>query len=120
MSRIPPGRMLNSRLGDGGALVRAACDFILGAAPPAATKGHFRRGRTVARSLSSYQTTAGIPRYGSDVRRPMNHLMRGLTVLTLLLIAAFTAAPAFGSAIIGRNVTGATLSIDRQGHANVS
>jgi len=50
----------------------------------------------------------------------MNHLMRGLTVLTLLLIAAFTAAPAFGSAIIGRNVTGATLSIDRQGHANVS
>jgi hypothetical protein len=35
-------------------------------------------------------------------------------------MAASTAGPASGSAIIGRNVSGATLSIDRQGHAHVS
>ncbi len=50
----------------------------------------------------------------------MKHLRRLLTALTLLLVAALAAAPAFGSAIIGRNVTGATLSVDRQGHAHVS
>src|SRR5436309_12075106 len=50
----------------------------------------------------------------------MQHLRRGVTVLTLLLVAAFAAAPALGSAIIGRNVTGATLSIDHQGRAHVS
>jgi hypothetical protein len=50
----------------------------------------------------------------------MNHVLRSLTVLTWILIAAFLAAPAFGSAIIGRDVTGATLSIDRQGRAHVS
>ena len=50
----------------------------------------------------------------------MKHLRRLLTALLLLLIAALAAAPAFGSAIIGRNVTGATLSVDRQGHAHVS
>src|SRR5215468_4459880 len=121
MSRSRPGRMLISRLCGTDALVSAACDFILGAAPPAATKGHFRLRRTVARSLSSYQATTGIPRYGSDVRRPMKYLMRSFTVLTLLLVvAALAATPAFGSAIIGRNVTGATLSIDRHGHAHVS
>jgi hypothetical protein len=38
----------------------------------------------------------------------------------LILVAALVPATAFGSAIIGRNVTGATLSIDRQGHAHVS
>lgn len=50
----------------------------------------------------------------------MNHLQRSLIVLTLLLVAALAAAPAFGSAIIGRNVSGATLSIDHQGRAHVS
>jgi hypothetical protein len=46
--------------------------------------------------------------------------MRRLVFPALLLIAAVAATPAFGSAIIGRNVTGATLSIDRQGQAHVS
>jgi hypothetical protein len=50
----------------------------------------------------------------------MKHLRRSLTVLTLLYLAALAAAPAFGSAIIGRNVSGATLSIDRRGQAHVS
>lgn len=35
-------------------------------------------------------------------------------------MAALAAGPAFGSAIIGRNVSGATLSIDSHGHAHVS
>jgi hypothetical protein len=47
-------------------------------------------------------------------------LQRILVLLSLLLVAGFAAAPAFGSAIIGRNVTRPTLSIDRQGHAHVS
>src|SRR5215472_293123 len=51
---------------------------------------------------------------------PMEHLRRSLTVLTLLLISALVAAPAFGSAIIGRDVSAPTLSIDRQGRAHVS
>jgi hypothetical protein len=50
----------------------------------------------------------------------MQHLRRSLTVLTLFLIAALTAGPAFGSAIIGRNVSGPTLSIDHHGRAHVS
>jgi hypothetical protein len=50
----------------------------------------------------------------------MRYSRRSLAFLALLLVAAGTAAPAFGSAIIGRNVTRATLSIDRQGHAHVS
>ena len=50
----------------------------------------------------------------------MKHLRRTLIVPSLLLLAALYAGPAFGSAIIGRNVSGATLSIDRQGHAHVS
>jgi hypothetical protein len=50
----------------------------------------------------------------------MNRVLRSLTVLTSILLAALAAAPAFGSAIIGRNVTRATLSIDRQGRAHVS
>jgi len=45
---------------------------------------------------------------------------RGLTLLVLLLAAAFAATPALGSAIIGRNVTRPTLAIDRQGRAHVS
>jgi hypothetical protein len=44
---------------------------------------------------------------------------RSLAVLTLLLVAALAAAPAFGSAIIGRDVSRATLSIDDQGQAHV-
>jgi hypothetical protein len=50
----------------------------------------------------------------------MEYSRRSLTVLTLILAAALAPAPAFGSAIIGRNVAGATLSIDRQGRAHVS
>jgi hypothetical protein len=50
----------------------------------------------------------------------MNRVLRSLTILTGILIAAVAVAPAFGSAIIGRNVTGATLSIDRRGQAHVS
>jgi len=48
------------------------------------------------------------------------NLRRSLIVVVTFLAAALAAAPAFGSAIIGRNVTGATLSIDRQGRAHVS
>jgi hypothetical protein len=50
----------------------------------------------------------------------MNLFQRILTVLTMLLTAALAAAPAFGSAIIGRDVTGASLSIDHQGRGHVS
>jgi hypothetical protein len=47
-------------------------------------------------------------------------MRRSLTILTVLLIAAIGTAPAFGSAIIGRDATRATLSIDRRGRAHVS
>jgi hypothetical protein len=47
-------------------------------------------------------------------------MQRIVAVLSLFLIAAFAAPPAFGSAIIGRDVSGATLRIDRQGRAHVS
>jgi hypothetical protein len=50
----------------------------------------------------------------------LKHLRRTLIVLSLLLMAALAAGPAFGSAIIGRNVSGATLSIDSHGYAHVS
>jgi hypothetical protein len=50
----------------------------------------------------------------------MTQLRRGVILLTVLLVAAFAVAPAFGSAIIGRNVARPTLSIDRQGRAHVS
>jgi hypothetical protein len=50
----------------------------------------------------------------------MNRLPRTFTVLAISLLAALAAAPAFGSAIVGRNATRATLSIDRQGRAHVS
>src|SRR5690349_16246464 len=50
----------------------------------------------------------------------MEYSRRSLIVLTFLLVAALPPAPALGSAIIGRDVTGATLSIDRQGRAHVS
>ena len=46
--------------------------------------------------------------------------MRTFLVLTVALMAALTAAPAWGSAIIGRDVTRPTLTIDRQGRAHVS
>lgn len=49
----------------------------------------------------------------------MKRLERSTVLLTLLLVA-FVDAPAFASsAIIGRNVTRATLTIDRQGRAHV-
>ena len=47
-------------------------------------------------------------------------LRPGLVLLALLLLAAVAAVPAFGSAIITRNASRATLSIDRRGHAHVS
>jgi hypothetical protein len=47
-------------------------------------------------------------------------MQRSLVVLSLLLIAAFAAGPALGSAIVGRDATRANLSIDRQGRAHVS
>ena len=47
-------------------------------------------------------------------------MQRSLVVLSLFLIAAAGAPAAFGSAIIGRDVTGATLSVDQQGRAHVS
>ena len=42
------------------------------------------------------------------------------TIVVALLVAAFAAAPALGSAIIGRNVSRATLRIDSRGRAHVS
>jgi len=47
-------------------------------------------------------------------------VQRSLAVLSLVLIAAATAGPASGSAIIGRDVTGASLSVDSQARAHVS
>jgi hypothetical protein len=51
----------------------------------------------------------------------MNHLRRsGVVLLPLLLLCgAFASPAAFGSAIVGRNVTRPTLTIDRQGRAHV-
>lgn len=46
--------------------------------------------------------------------------MRKLSVLSVLLIAAIAATPAFGSEIIGRNVSRPTLSIGRHGRALVT
>jgi hypothetical protein len=51
----------------------------------------------------------------------MNTSFRSVAVfLALLPVAALGAAPAFGSAIIGRNVSRATLAVDRSGRAHVS
>jgi hypothetical protein len=50
----------------------------------------------------------------------MTRVQRCVALLALLLAAAFAAAPALGSAIIGRGATRATLAIDRQGRAHVS
>lgn len=47
-------------------------------------------------------------------------MKRTVAVLALLLVSAFAAAPAFGSAIIARNVSRATLTVDRQKHAYVT
>jgi hypothetical protein len=47
-------------------------------------------------------------------------VLRGIVVLCAPLVLAFAVAPAFASAIIGRNVTRATLTIDGQGRAHVS
>jgi hypothetical protein len=49
------------------------------------------------------------------------HSHRSVVLLVVLLVAAtLDAAPAFGSAIIGRNTSHPTLAIDRQGRAHVS
>jgi hypothetical protein len=47
-------------------------------------------------------------------------MKRAVGGLALLLAAAFAVTPAFGSAIIGRNVSRPTLEIDRQGHAHIT
>lgn len=47
-------------------------------------------------------------------------MIRSVVLSSVLLVCAFVAEPALGSAIVGRNVTHATLTIDRQGHAHVS
>jgi hypothetical protein len=44
---------------------------------------------------------------------------RAIALLALLLVAAFAAPPAFGSAIVGRNASRVTLAIDRHGRAHV-
>ncbi len=44
----------------------------------------------------------------------------GLVLLALVLTAAFAPTPVFASAIIGRDVTRPSLTIDRQAHAHVS
>ncbi|HZT83859.1 MAG TPA: hypothetical protein VE984_00360 [Gaiellaceae bacterium] len=44
----------------------------------------------------------------------------GVAVAGALLVAGFAAVPSFGSAIIARDVTRATLAIDSQGRAHVS
>jgi len=51
------------------------------------------------------------------VRKP---LRRGAVLLGALTAAGLGAAPAFGSAIIGHNVSRPTLAIDRHGHAHVT
>jgi hypothetical protein len=45
---------------------------------------------------------------------------KGLILVVLLLASAFGATPALASAIVGRNVTGPTLAVDRQGRAHVT
>ncbi|HKS78394.1 MAG TPA: hypothetical protein VJQ07_05955, partial [Gaiellaceae bacterium] len=47
-------------------------------------------------------------------------MKRTVAVVALLVVGALAAAPAFGSAIIGRDVSRPTLTIDRQGRAHVS
>jgi hypothetical protein len=49
----------------------------------------------------------------------MSHLQRSIILVTLLLAAAVGATRAYASAIIARNVTRPTLSIDRHGRAHV-
>ena len=48
------------------------------------------------------------------------HRHRSIVFLASLLVAALATAPAFGSAIVGRNVSRPTLTIDRHGQAHVS
>lgn len=50
----------------------------------------------------------------------MKLVHRSLSVVFVLLATSFAAAPALGSAIIGRNIARPTLAIDRQGRAHVS
>jgi hypothetical protein len=45
---------------------------------------------------------------------------RSIVLLVFVLAAALAAGPAFGSAIVGRNVSRATLAIDRHGRAHVA
>ena len=52
--------------------------------------------------------------------RTTKYVHRSLALLAALFSVAATAAPAFGSAIIGRDVSRPTLAIDGHGHAHVS
>lgn len=50
----------------------------------------------------------------------MKCAQRAVVLLIVLIVVAVVAAPAFGSAIITRNVKHPTLSIDRHGHAHLT
>jgi hypothetical protein len=83
----------------------------------------FKRAATAADSVRWIwaPTRAGKTR-GENDRGPkeMHHLQRTIVLLTVLLVAGLADAPAFAtSTIIGRNVTHATLTIDRRGRAHV-
>lgn len=47
-------------------------------------------------------------------------MKRSIVFSTVLLVSTFAAAPAWGSAIVGRNTTHAALTVDRRGRAHVS
>ena len=65
MSLTLPGRLFVPRLGGVEAFVGVACGFILGC-PTGRNEGTIQPGRTVARSLSSYQPGLKIPRYADE------------------------------------------------------
>lgn len=48
------------------------------------------------------------------------NVRRSIVLLVFVLAAALAAGPAFGSAIVGRNVSHATLAVDRHGRAHVA
>ena len=50
----------------------------------------------------------------------MSQLQRGMVLVSVLFTSAVVASPAVASAIIGRNVTRATLTVDQRGRAHVS
>jgi hypothetical protein len=57
---------------------------------------------------------------GTPELKVLKQMQRGVVLLALLLAAASAARPALASAIVGRNVSHPTLTIDRQGRAQVT